>query len=224
MLTVQELHKQNLPSNKPLLTEASYLWWTDYKENFTVLDNYFRRVYSSFRYAEGETLLDFQQDVSAILYINNKKYEELYRIYTVPDEVFNIASNYDMTETMARSNANESAMTTGQRTDLNNLQVGSQNTGLVNKVTAFNTNNENIQTSGTSQNGTRNDVSQFTKGQETDTTRGTETENYTLTRKGNIGVQTSADILRVSNDLIQSGCFEFYKMVFSDIYKELLLV
>lgn len=225
MLTVKELYDDNSKlRNQCLLGTNDFSWWEEYITNHHDYDMYFRRIYSSFRYFDGDDLTTFKNDVQAVLLINRKKYEELYRIYTVSDDVFGIATNYDMLEKMQKENNNEAATISGQRTDVNNLQVGSQNNGVVNKVTAYNSNNENTATTGTSQSGTRNDITQFTKGQETNTMQGKNTEEYTLTRKGNIGVKDSADILRNSSDLMLSGVFEFYKIIFADIYKELLLV
>lgn len=225
MLTIKELYEDNRKlRNQCLLGTNDFAWWQEYITNHLEYDMYFRRIYSSFRYFDGDDLTTFKNDVQAVLLINRKKYEELYRIYTVSDDVFGIATNYDMLEVMQKENNNEAATTSGQRTDVNNLQVGSQNTGVVNKVSPFNTGSEKTATTGTSATGSRNDVTQFTKGQETDTMRGHVTEDYTLTRKGNIGVKDSADILRNSSDLMMSGVFEFYKIIFADIYKELLLV
>ena len=225
MKTVKELYDDNSKlRNQCLLGTNNYDWWKEYESNHNEMDSYFRRIYSDFRYFDGDDLTTFKEDVQAILLINRKKYEELYRVYTVSDDIFGIATNYDMKEVMQKENNNEAATISGQRTDINNLQVGSQNTGVVNKRTAFDTAEEKVTSTGTSANGTRNDVTQFTKGQETDTMRGKTTEDYTLTRKGNIGVKDSADILRNAVDFMQSGALEFYKIIFADIYKELLLV
>lgn len=62
----------------------------------------------------------------------------------------------------------------------------------------------------------------FTKGQQTDSHSNNSTESYELTRKGNIGVQTGADMLKKHNSFWTS--YEFYTMIFKDICKELLLV
>ena len=48
------------------------------------------------------------------------------------------------------------------------------------------------------------------------------TEEYTLTRKGNIGVQTGADILKRHYDFWRP--YEFYSFIFGEIAKELLIV
>lgn len=224
-MTVQELWEANhILANQCLLGTNEFDWWSEYEANHAIYDNYFRRIYAPFRYLDGESLTDFKYDVQAILFINKKKYEELYRIYTVSDDVFGVATNYDMTEIMARNTSSDAEMITGQRTDIVNNQTGSQNFSNVNKVTAYNSANENTKDSNSSSTGSRQDINQFTKGQESDTSRALGTENYTLTRKGNIGVKDSADILRNASDFIQSGAFEFYKIVFADIYKELLLV
>ena len=62
----------------------------------------------------------------------------------------------------------------------------------------------------------------FTKGQQTDSHSNNSIESYELTRKGNIGVQTGADMLRKHDSFWTP--YEFYTMIFKDICKELLLV
>ena len=62
----------------------------------------------------------------------------------------------------------------------------------------------------------------FTKGQQTDSHSNNSTESYELTRKGNIGVQTGADMLKKHDSFWTP--YEFYTMIFKDISKELLLV
>ena len=62
----------------------------------------------------------------------------------------------------------------------------------------------------------------FTKGQQTDSHSNNSTESYELTRKGNISVQTGADMLRKHDSFWTP--YEFYTMIFKDICKELLLV
>ena len=62
----------------------------------------------------------------------------------------------------------------------------------------------------------------FTKGQQTDSHSNNSTESYELTRKGNIGVQTGADMSRKHDSFWTP--YEFYTMIFKDICKELLLV
>lgn len=70
--------------------------------------------------------------------------------------------------------------------------------------------------------GARTDTSSHTKGSQQDTTSGSGSENYTLTRTGNIGIQTPTDILDKHKNFW--SIWDFYDYVFSDICKELLEV
>ena len=62
----------------------------------------------------------------------------------------------------------------------------------------------------------------FTKGQQTDSHSNNSTDLYALTRKGNSGVQTGADMFRKHDSFWT--LYEFYTMMFKYICNELLLV
>lgn len=62
----------------------------------------------------------------------------------------------------------------------------------------------------------------FTKGSQTNTTTGSGTSEHTLTRRGNIGIQTTSDIIEKHIGLWKS--FSFYKIVFDDLANEFLRV
>lgn len=227
MKTVKQMHKYAKDNNKPLLSSYPAAFWEEYRDNTRRYDSLFERLYKTFVYYDQdddatieEVYDDFVYQVYNHLLVNDKKYSELFRINVIDDTNYSLTNNYDMTEIMARNTDNQSATTTGQRTDINDSRIGSQNIGTVNKVTGYNSNNENTSTSGTSSNGTREDITQFTKGQETDTSRELGNEQYTLTRKGNIGVMTATDMLDKHNKFW--SIWDFYSMIFGDICKELL--
>ena len=83
------------------------------------------------------------------------------------------------------------------------------------------TTNEHIDSGNTTTNEHTDNLT-FTKGQQTDSHSNNSTESYELTRKGNIGVQTGADMLKKHDNFWTP--YEFYTMIFKDICKELLLV
>ena len=218
-------------SQIPMLSSASFPFWTGYVNNHTDFDNIFARTYANFEYfnplldgdeTEHEVAMALRNDVENYLLLHKKRFEEMFRIQGLEDADLPMTYNYDMKETMSKTTADEAATITGKRTDIDNLQVGNQKSADVNKVTAFNSNNENTNNTSSSEIGTRNDIRQFTKGQETDTSRGTGTENYTLERKGNIGVQTGADILMGFDKAMP--VFEFYSRIFSEICENFLLI
>lgn len=232
---LKEIYKlvKSISSIPSLLPSIDAIWWSEYTgDNIALLDRAFATRFASYNY---EPLLDepdsnieyveaWLDDVKAIFLKNNKKYEELYRIHTVSDSDLPINYNYDLHEVLSRQTSSQSANISGQRTDINNLEVGSQKMGNVNKVTAFNSNNENTNNTQASETGSRNDVSQFTKGQQTDTNRGNGTEDYTLDRKGNIGTQNAANIMDDFLNLVSRADFVFYNIIFDDICMELLQI
>lgn len=62
----------------------------------------------------------------------------------------------------------------------------------------------------------------FSKGSQTNTSTGSGTSEHTLTRRGNIGVETTSDIIEKHIGLWKS--FSFYKIVFDDLANEFLRV
>lgn len=101
-------------------------------------------------------------------------------------------------------NDKQEKMTIGDRTDAINNTTGEQ----TNKTT-------------TTLGGQKN-TNNFAKGEQIDKYESSEDDNYTLTRKGNIGVQTASDIITKHIDLWTP--WSFYTMIFKDICSELLLV
>lgn len=229
MKTVKQM-RQSLTTTK-LLSDYTADFWTEYKNNFSSYDDYFVTLYKSFVFfdqEETETVEEvtahFTHAVENYLRANDKRLSELWRINVVPDdESYSITENYFMQETYSGTNSNQSALTTGQRTDVNNVQVGSQNSENVSKVTAFNSNTENTKDSAKSQVGTRNDIEQFTKGQETDTSISNGTDGHTLTRHGALGVMTVTDVLKKQEDYWKNTMM-FYELVFREISERFLMV
>lgn len=222
--------RQSLTTTK-LLSDYTADFWTEYKNNFSSYDDYFVTLYKSFVFfdqEETETVEEvtahFTHAVENYLRANDKRLSELWRINVVPDdESYSITENYFMQEIYSGSNSNQSALTTGQRTDVNNTEIGSQNFENVNKVTAYNSSSENMHDSNKSQNGTRNDISQFTKGQETDTSISNGTDGHTLTRHGALGVMTVTDVLKKQEDYWKNTMM-FYELVFREISERFLMV
>lgn len=230
MKTVKEMYQLTNQNQTPLLSNYSSVFWTEYVSNYSNFDNQFASLFKSFIFfdqEENETISEVQSHFTTRVYnwlmMNDKRYSELYRINVIPDDAHNsITDNYFLKETYNGTNNGQGTITTGQRSDVNNLQVGSQDTGVVNKVTAYNSNNENTQTSGTSKNGTRQDIEQFTKGQQTDTSQSTGAEAHTLTREGQIGTMTAQDVMDKQQKFWKA--FNFYMFIFNEIQEKLLKV
>lgn len=230
MRTILQMYKNLTPDQTLLPTNTGYEWWSEYESLAGAFDREFTRMFAGYKYDdifyENDTDLhtNWLLDVSALFAKNNKKYAEFYRIHTVTDQDMPLAYNYDMTEKMDKDTTDASTVKAGQRTDVNNFTQGTQINDNVDKVTGWNSGSENVSTSNKSGTGSRNDITQFTKGAEEQTERGTGTEDYTLTRKGNIGVQTAADIARIFLNFWDDPRTNLYQVIFMDICRELLRI
>ena len=209
--TVKEMYEVTKVAGTPLLSNFNDTFWNDYIEHYTELDRYFARRYSSFRYfaqEESDTIEVVTQNFTSSVYehllVNKKRYEELFRVQAVNDNEYMLLDNYNVNETVTKEGSGNGSIVSGEREDkLYNTT----------KVSPFDS--ENFYNDTTSDGSTR-------KGSETDTTSNTYNETVTSSKKGNIGVQTGADMLGKHTDYWKN--FDFYNLVFSEIAKELLLV
>lgn len=225
MSNVNEMYKYCKTLNKPLLSSYTSDFWNYYLNNFTEMDNMFMKLYRSFRYLydDGSDIDYMTEDFISTVYnwllLNDTRYNQLFKSYIAE---YDVLRNYDITETYEGSNNRQGADIYGQRTDVDNTLIGNQSAEDINKVTAFNTNNENTKTSNKVETGTRNDIEQFTKGSQTDTHRVMGDDEHTLQRFGNIGVQTSPDMLKKHNDYWI--VYNLYMLIFGEIAEQFLLV
>ena len=229
--TVKEMYNISKEIPTPLLSNFDADFWQEYKDNYAIFDKFYMHLYKTFEYAnqddenmsDSEVQSDFTQDVYMILMKNSKKYAELWRVATIPDdEGYALQNNYDIHETYSGTNASQGSAITGQRTDVTIDETGAQTSSGLNKITGWDSAAENTNNSNTGTIGNREDTHQFTKGQEQDTSRTAGQDAHTLRRYGNAGVMTVDDILRKHVDFWQ--LFDFYQLVFNDICSELLLI
>ena len=209
--TVKEMYEVTKVAGTPLLSNFNGVFWTYYIDNYTELDRYFAKKYSSFRYfaqEESDTIEVVTQNFTSSVYehllVNKKRYEELYRAQSVNDNEYMLLDNYNVNETVTKEGSGNGSIVSGEREDK------IYNTT---KVSPFDS--ENFYNDTTSDGSTR-------KGSETDTTNNSYNETVTSSKKGNIGVQTGADMLVKHTNYWKN--FDFYNLVFSEIAKELLLV
>ena len=241
--TVKTLYKyvkdneSNLLPDMSEVTAEGFEWWQDLysSDSYEAIDELFARLYLTYifydrfgidfveDYTDAEALESFHRAVIELFFKNKKKYAELYRVETIPDnEAYALTNNYDIHETYSGTNATQGSAITGQRTDVNVDNIGSQNSAGLNKVTGFNSSDENINTSDTNALGSRQDTHQFTKGQEEDTSRIQGQDSHTLRRYGNAGVMTVDDIIKKFKE--QWLPWSFLQIVFDDICREYLLI
>jgi len=131
----------------------------------------------------------------------------------------------------AKSITNNS--TTGQQTNTGTEKVSPYDTDTFNNDNQFEQVAGSRTDTGTSTEQARTDTSRTQEQAHTDTTQTTESartntrgeessESYNLHRKGNIGTMTQSDVMRKHVDFWTS--FDFYRLVFNDICKEMLLI
>lgn len=209
--TVKEMYEVTKSAGTPLLSNFNDIFWNDYIEHYTELDRYFARRYRSFRYfpqEESDTIEVVTQNFTSSVYehllVNKKRYEELYRVQSVNDNDYMLLDNYNVNETVTKEGSGNGSIVSGEREDK------IYNTTMVSPFDS-----ENFYNDTTSDGSTR-------KGSETDTTNNSYNETITSSKKGNIGVQTGADMLGKHTNYWKN--FDFYNLVFSEIAKELLLV
>ena len=243
--TVKTLYKyvkdneSNLLPDMSEVTAEGFEWWQDLytSESYEAIDELFARLYLTYifydrfgidftypgDYTDDVALDSFHRAVLELFFKNKKKYAELYRVETIPDnEAYALTNNYDIHETYSGTNATQGSAITGQRTDVTYDNIGSQNSANQNKVTGYNSSSEQTRDSGTVTNGTRSDTHQFTKGQEQDTSRTAGQDSHTLRRYGNAGVMTVDDIIqKFKNSWLP---WSFLQIIFDDICREYLLI
>ena len=249
--TVKDMYESAVLKDTALLSTYGGDFWNEYIQNHKEYDRLFMRMFKSFKYflqdgseSIDEVLTNFIEDVKLHLMVNSKKYSELYRTYIVNDADYMLLDNYNVKESMNKQNSYEGNDVLGKRDDVTNdtigaittnttSTIGEQTNSEIKKVSPYDSNSFNNESGTDSNFGTRSDSGNtttnehtdnltFTKGQQTDSHSNNSTESYELTRKGNIGVQTGADMLKKHDSFWTS--YEFYTMIFKDICKELLLV
>lgn len=293
--TVNDMYEHTKTANTPLLSSYNAEFWADYVQNFTKYDKLFRRLYKSFWYFDqlyddsvSIVTTDFTDEVYNHLLVNTKKYSELYRINVVSDTSFSIVDNYNIEETLDKSETDDDSFvhgarsdsstdTIGARSDSKSESVGARNDSATESIggkqnstsysqgaqsnesivgiegfnsSSFNDSdrtsdsigarsdsstetlgaqsNSTTSTIGAQTNSSTNSIGEqenttsFSKGAQTDTKDSTHTEEYTLTRRGNIGIKTAQEVMKEQKDFWTP--YEFYTYIFRDIARELLMV
>ena len=200
-------------------------WEGTYEENTAVYDREFARRFTTFEYFDfldadevAEARENFHADVLSILTFNKKRYEEMYRVFLVEDADDPITYNYDMIETTGAQHTSsvkgEQLNTTGAQENTIGEQTDTHN------VAPYNTSTLTAESSDEA--GSRTDnfgERQDTEGERTDTF---DSDEWTLTRRGNIGTMVTSDILRLHTQYWTEQ-YKFMQLIFDDIAKQLLM-
>lgn len=151
-MTIWQMYKK-LNNEKLLWNSESTApdFWQEYVSNYTLLDRVFAQTYKSMHYFmedefidDDELLDDFMQSVINLIFMNSKKYHELWRIQLLEDAKLSLTENYDMNRSTTRSLTDQGTTSDGQRTDVTDTVIGKQNFKTVNNQGGFNTANETI--------------------------------------------------------------------------------
>ncbi len=222
-----DLYKAIGTGESLLPTGTGFDFWEDtYEANTAVYDREFARRFTSFEYFDfmdadtvAEARENFHADVLSILTFNKKRYEEMYRVFLVEDADDPITYNYDMVETTGaqhtESTKGSQQNTTGAQENTTGQQTDTHNVAPYN-TTALSPESSDVSGSRTDNLGQRID----TDGERTDTY---DSDEWTLTRRGNIGVQTAGDILNI-HTRYWTETYKFFNLIFDDIAKQLLMV
>lgn len=150
----------------------------------------------------------------------------------------------DTVEETEGSRNDSASETEGERTDSRTLDVGSQSDDTTHSVAPYDTTAFHNESKDEELKGSRHDTEDMVKGEqynytsmtkgsqfnETESVKGSQTDNldrtytedYTLHRKGNIGVMTVSDMLKKHKQFWDM--WGFYEYIFKEICKELLLI
>ena len=207
-------------------------------------------TFEYFDFLDADTIAEarenFHADVLSILTFNQKRYAEMYRVFLVEDADDPITYNYDMVETTGAQHTETeygaTSETKGEETFTKGIETftkGSQSNTVGAITTTHSVAPYNVQTltaessDGTTQQSNTEGQREDTEGQRIDTnaartdtalahTDQTDTDEWTLTRRGNIGTQTAADILRLHTSYWTEQ-YKFMELIFNDIAKQLLM-
>lgn len=243
MRTILDLYK-NLSAGASLLpTNTGFDWWEAvYTANATALDREFARRYTSFKYFDfletkdttlAESIADLKADVLSILTFNQKRYAEMYRVFCITDEDMPITYNYDMTETTGAQHEEykygqhetEYGATSETKGAQENTYGAQSDTHMVapfnSAASVEESKDESAQYINTD--GSRTDTTLAHTDTDKEHTDETDRNAWTLTRQGNIGTQTGADIARIFTTYWTEH-YKFMMLIFDDIAKQLLLI
>lgn len=202
-VTIDTLYAYCKQNEQTLLPTEDFDFWKGYESNYQRFDRYFFQKFRAFKvlqeYGENTTitemLSDWKQIVDAHLFINAKRYSELYRVQVLAADAYDVVNNYDVHEEYERDNTGTQSMNEGQRLDTtaygakqdsnqygqvqstdvygarhdtNNTTLGSQTSSSTDKRSAFNSGLTNV-AGGDINNGSRQDSATLDTGAHTDT-------------------------------------------------------
>ena len=135
---IKDIYNYRREDNSPMLSpyepSGDIDFWKPYRDNFAYFDRMFMKKYRSWfpMDQEGdieEVSVDFAYDVKSWLMINNKRYAELFRMHSIPDDTkYSLTDNVYENETIGKTTSNSGTFTKGseQITDSGSNVYGAQ--------------------------------------------------------------------------------------------------
>ena len=214
-VTIDALYTYAKQNQQTLLPTEEYDFWAGYEANYQKFDRYFFQKFRAFKVCQeydstattSMMLTDWKQIVDAHLFVNGKRYSELYRVQVLSAEAYDVVNNYDVHEVYERDNTGTQSMNEGQRMDSNSYgatqettqygeaqrteqygarqdsnstTLGAQQSSNTEQKSAFNSSSMSNISGGTINNGSRQDSASLTTGAHTDTHTDSTRTDYTL--------------------------------------------
>lgn len=187
---IKDIYNYRRDDNSPMLSpyepSGDIDFWKPYRDNFAYFDRMFMKKYRSWfpMDQEGdleEVAVDFAYDVKSWLMINNKRYAELFRIQSIPDDTkYSLTDNVYENETIGKTTSNSGTFTKGseQITDSGSNIYGAQSNTETKSRTygEQRIDNDTSETIGATQKTTTNGTSAFNESSFSDTDRSIEAE------------------------------------------------
>lgn len=208
-----DLYAHSKMIGEPLLGHHELNYMAEYNSNYSTLDFSIMHDYGSFTVLSNADAVDsafaeFKHVIDSILIIKNSKYKKLY------DSLFfdyNPIENYSMTEL-------------GKDVRTPNLQTNIQTVYGADTTTETTTDSTMPydSTEYAERNKNVNDFTRHPRNDQTDTVNsGNETTTHEFTRKGNIGVTTTQQMIESERRV---AYFSFFKVLIRDIICETCII
>lgn len=182
-ITIDTLYNYCQTAQQTLFPTEDYDFWLPYEANYQKFDRYFKQKYRAFKVCQEYSadaslegmLTDWKSIVDAFLFLNSKRYSELYKVQVLAADAYDVVNNYDLHETIQRLNTGTVRDNLGARTD-------SATTGAQTHATEYGATQETLQA------GQATDSTQYGQAQRTDVIGATRDTNSSA-----IGAQTSTN-------------------------------
>lgn len=227
---VDDMYKYATANSITLLPLSDYDFWQEYVDNNAQYDRLFRRLYINYKYFDqnihddnpvSRVLQDFKDAVDDLLLLNHDKYDELYKIKVASlDMGISPFNDYKMSESSTGTDGYTRDYTSGERTDESSKQTPVLTTTTTNEKMAYDSLSFINDSRSTTSTAGHTILSEFTKGEQTDLEHKT---GNSSSSKSTTGVRNSPyDNLSKANKYWDN--YDFYRNIFADICRELLLV